>query len=265
MRKNQIFWGVVITLIGTALLLNSLGIIHNFGKFVWPLLLIFAGIWILLGPYLWKRFDGETTAIKVERRDALSASVEIHHGAGELSIQPSTDDALILSGECRGGVRETVKYLGSQTQVTLSVPDQFATVVPFMGNQGINWKLYMNTHIPLDLTLKTGADDAKVDLREMQIKRLKLETGASNTIVTLPAAAGETEVQVTGGTAAVKLYIPEGVEARIHTSTGLMGVNINPSRFLKTADGQYESAAYASAANRVDIKVDMGLGSIEII
>ncbi len=264
MRKNQVFWGMVIILIGTALLLNSLGIIHNFGKFIWPLLLIFAGVWILLGPYLWKRVEGEITTIKVELRDALSASVEINHGAGQLSILPSTDDAMILTGECRGGVRETVKYLGSQTQVTLSVPDQFVTMVPFMGGSGINWKLFMNKHIPLDLTLKTGADDAQVDLREMQVKRLKLETGASNTVITLPAAAGITEAVVGAGAASIKLIIPEGVEARIRTSAGLAGINVNTGRFQKTPDG-YESSMFADAPNRIDLKVDMGLGSVEII
>lgn len=264
MRKNQVFWGVVITLIGTALLLNSLGIINNFGKFIWPLLLIFAGIWLLLGPYLWKRVEGETTPIKVERRDALSASVEIQHGAGELSIQPANDDSLLLSGECRGGVRESVKYLGSQTQVKLSVPDQFATIFPFMGNSGVNWKLFLNPHIPLDLTLKTGADDAQIDLRDLQVKRLKLDTGASNTIMIFPETAGFTQAEVTAGVASLKVIIPDGVEAHIRTSSGLSGIKVNSDRFQKVQDG-YESAMYAGASNRLDLKIDMGLGSVEIL
>ncbi len=265
MRKNQIFWGAVITLIGTGLLLNSLGIIHNFGKFIWPLLIIFAGVWLLVGQLLSKKVQNEATHLAIERRNAEKALIEINHGAGQLTIQPSCDDSLILSGDCQGGVRETVKYLGSQTDIKLSVPEDLVTSFPFMGGQGINWSLLLNTTMLLELTLKTGANDSRVDLSQMQVRRLKLETGASNTLVTLPAAAGETEVHVTGGTAAVKLYIPEGVEARIHTSTGLSGVKVNPGRFLKTADGKYESAAFASAGNRVDIKVDMGLGSIEII
>jgi hypothetical protein len=61
----------------------------------------------------------------------------------------------------------------------------------------------------------------------------------------------------------VVIHIPLGVAARIHSDAGLATVNIDP-RFVKTEAG-WESPDYATAANKVDLKLETGVGKIEVI
>ena len=57
--------------------------------------------------------------------------------------------------------------------------------------------------------------------------------------------------------------IPSGVAARIRATTGIGKVTIDP-RFSKTADNIYESSDFDSAANRVDITLNSGAGSVSV-
>jgi hypothetical protein len=54
------------------------------------------------------------------------------------------------------------------------------------------------------------------------------------------------------------------VAARIRVKTGIASVNVDSNRFPRQDGGLYESADYATAANRADITIDTGVGSVEI-
>ncbi len=64
--------------------------------------------------------------------------------------------------------------------------------------------------------------------------------------------------------AAVHVLVPGGVAARIHTAAGLAGVAVDTGRFPRSGEHRYESPDYATAANRADIDIEAGMGSIEI-
>ena len=53
MRRNNIFWGGVLILVGVLLYLQAQGIVTNIFRYFWPLALILVGGWIILGVY-WK-------------------------------------------------------------------------------------------------------------------------------------------------------------------------------------------------------------------
>ena len=60
MRTNRIFWGLVIVLLGSLLLLQTLGILSwSAWTYFWPIFLILLGAWFILGPVLFKS-DPET-------------------------------------------------------------------------------------------------------------------------------------------------------------------------------------------------------------
>jgi hypothetical protein len=121
----------------------------------------------------------------------------------------------------------------------------------------------LNNAVPLAITVKTGASDARLDLSDLQVTRLKLESGANSTRVIVPAHAGYTEIRGTSGAASLSVEIPEGVAARIRTSGALSSVSINRERFPKI-EGEYRSPDYETAANKVDLKLEMGVGSINV-
>lgn len=117
--------------------------------------------------------------------------------------------------------------------------------------------------MPLDLQLEAGASRTRLDFRETKLRRPVIKTGASDTNVVLPSAAGATDVRVESGAAGVALVVPTGVAARVRSSVALGSVQVDQSRFPRSGD-VYESIDYASAANRVDIDLQGGVGSVRI-
>ena len=111
--------------------------------------------------------------------------------------------------------------------------------------------------------MKTGASDAQVDLTNLNVTRLEIETGASRLDLRLPAGAGATQAAVEAGAADVTITIPQGVAVRISEDTGLASFNVDTSRFPKVGK-LYESPGFATAANRVELRVRGGLAKVAV-
>lgn len=116
----------------------------------------------------------------------------------------------------------------------------------------------------MNLRRRRRAARADLDLHTVRVRRLEIQTGASETRVRLPAAAGMTEVKAETGAAARALEVPSGVAARIRSRMALASTQVDEARFPRSADG-YASPDFDGAANRVDIDVQGGVGSVRIL
>lgn len=264
MRKGTIFWGAIIILLGILLLINNLTGI-DIGKFFWPLLLILLGAWILWGVFSGPRsFETEEATIPLE--GAGEARIHIGHGAGRLRVSGGASPDALLSGSFGGGLEQKVKREDNELDVKLNVRVSGAHfAVPWMWGPGrsLDWEINLNEEIPLSLNLETGASDTRVDLTDLRVTDLRLQTGASASEITLPVSAGHTKAVIRSGAASVKVRVPDGVAARIEASGGLADIQVNKSRFPRVGD-VYQSEDYATAENKVDIDVETGVGSISV-
>ena len=109
-----------------------------------------------------------------------------------------------------------------------------------------------------------GASRAVLDVRDLRVRSLELQTGASETRVLLPRAAGATTVRAQAGAASLTFEVPQGVAARIRSRMALGSAQIDQARFPPSSGG-YESPDYATAANRVEITIEGGLGSVRVV
>jgi len=264
MRRNA-FWGLCLLLVGGVLLLDNLGYLAFLGvsawQLIWPVALIGMGIWILVGSKL--RPNWESRDIIVPLESAAEAEIQLDYGAGELRIQSGAATSELLSGTFEGGVEHHVQREGSRTKVRIgSTPVVFGPL-HWGPHYSRKWTVQLTDRIPIALTVKTGASDCRLDLEHLKVTALHLKSGASSTVVTLPANAGYTEVHGSSGAASVSLRIPEGVAARIQTRGGLSSTSVDQRRFPRQG-ATYISPNYETAENRVDIRLDMGVGSISI-
>lgn len=74
---------------------------------------------------------------------------------------------------------------------------------------------------------------------------------------------GGNTINAKSGAGNVVVLIPSGVAARIHATTGLGKVIVDP-RFNKTDKDTYQSPDYDSAANRVEITATSGAGNVSV-
>ncbi len=262
MRRNTLFWGAVLIILGILFLLNNLNILQfPVWQVAWPILLIAFGVWVLVGTMLRRRPNqGEQVTIPLD--SAVRARITIRHGAGRLSLVGKTEAGVLLKGTFEGGLDYHTRQDGDVLNVDMRVPENN---FPWEWGPGdtLDWNFNLSDALPLILDINTGASESQVDLSELRVTDLSLQTGASSTLITLPSAAGMTDVRVESGAASVSLKVPYGVGARIRVHSGLASINIDQTRFPRNGD-LYLSPDYESAQNKVDIDIQTGVGAIDI-
>ncbi len=270
MNNRNIYWGLIVLLIGVLLLLNTLGILpFTVWQIFWPLMLILAGLWFLFGSKFVKP-NLETVSFSQPLANVQQAEIELNHGAGELIISAldNADHENLLNGLFGGGMEHEVSQRNGLTRLKLRAPVEMFPFAAFPHREGYHWDMAISPHVPLQLKLHTGANKSSLNLHDLHVTELKLETGASDTEVILPAVTEYTLFRVQSGAAAVNIRVPQGVAAKIRISGALMGNTIDLNRFpllsSEPGDKVYQSADYEASAKQVEIKIEAGVGSIQI-
>jgi len=267
MNKSTLFWGGILILAGILLLLNSLGILDvNMWSLIGPLFLIALGVWVLWGVIVGPRsIEAEEATIPLE--GAGWARVRIRHGAGCLHVDAGAGAGELAAGTFGGGLDRRVRRDGDMLDVEMRVPSRSFPrfVTPRMWGPGhtLDWSFGLNGEIPLSLDLETGASETRLDLADLRVTDLRLQTGASATDLTLPANARHTRVNIGSGAASVTIRVPSGVAARIRAKSGLAAITVDQSRFPRMGD-TYLSPDYDTAPNRVDVNIETGVGSVDV-
>lgn len=252
-------WPVVWIGVGAVLLASTTGNLGMgpgewFGEW-WPWLAIGLGVWFVIGSVAPGGRPQERLAVPLGT--AAEASVRISFGAGSLTTGTAAP-GMLVDGSFTGGVIQRSDGAG---HVELSQDTTFG--LPWV-DHGSDWTVGLTSEVALDLRVETGAARADLDLHGLRVRRLEIQTGASETRVRLPAAAGMTEVKAEAGAASLTLEIPVGVAARIRSRMALGSTQVDERRFPRSASG-YASPDYDGAANRVDIDVQGGVGSVRIL
>jgi len=264
MRRGGLFWGVILLLIGLLLLLSNLDIVSvNLWSAIWAVVLIVVGVGILWG-IVFGPSTAEDEEVAIPLEGAGSARIRVKHAVGRLRASGGATQGMLLEGTFSGGLDYRTQRKGDEVDVEMSLPRFPYMLAPWnWGREGLGWTFELNRGIPLSLALETGASDARLDLSELQVSDLRLETGASSTQVTLPAHAGHTRVRVEAGAASVSLRVPPDVAARMRFQGALASIDVDRDRFPRTG-GVYQSPDYDTAENRVDMEIEAGVGSLRV-
>jgi hypothetical protein len=264
MRRTQLFWGVILVLVGMLLFVNETGFILPNGmtlmEVLWPVILILCGIWVLLGVFFHGNVQVQNASIELQ--EAKAVDLKIDHGAGELKIHSGANPNEIARGSFMGGLEQKAKRNGDKLEVRMR-PVNGIFDFPFFGPRTqLDWDVALNAFVPLSLKLNLGANKSDLDLRDMNITRLDLDTAASDTKLTLPSR-GRFIADLDIGAASLEVIVPESLSARIRASVGAVELRIDQSRFSQNGS-YYQSPDFESSANTVDMTVDAGAASIKI-
>ena len=264
MKIKSAFWGSIFIFAGGLLLLNNLGILQiNIWRLIWPSLIIAMGVWTL-----WSATKGkdtlETEEIALPLEGTKQGKMTLSFGAGQVKVHGRADEGKLLKGSFSGGVKVVSKKDGDSIDLNLSpASTEFIFAIMPWTWGAREWDFGLSKEVDWQLHLEMGASDTQVDLTDLRVTDLEVDTGASNTKIILPANAGQTHVDLDGGAASIVFEVPEGVAARIQVDSGLAAIDINRERFPRVG-GYYKSPDYETAANKVDINIDFGAGSLSV-
>jgi hypothetical protein len=252
---------LVLILLAALLLLHRQGIITgDIWGYFWPAVVIVFGAWLILGAFS-RRRPGAGRSISVPLQGAKSARIKLDHGAGRLNVRSGAASEEILGGVFGNEVDYKSRLEGDRLDVRLRNSPEFWAWFP---GDSLDWDISLNREVPISLDIDSGASATVLDLSDLRVVDLDIDTGASSTEVTLPAKAGSTRVDIDTGASSVVIRVPTGVSARLRLKTGVSAVHVDTARFPQVEGGLYQSKDYDSAANRADITIDSGVGSVDI-
>ncbi|MCY4111867.1 MAG: toast rack family protein [Chloroflexi bacterium] len=261
-------WPVALVAVGAGLALSRVRAWLGSTAFLVVLIAGFGTAWGLAavgqGPVLHRE------TITANRGEATSARLEVHVGAGSLTLDGAAPPGLLIAGNLESRAVDHAYSIteshqpGGRSVIELgSGPSREFSFWPGHDTSE-DWSLHLTPHIPTEIRVEAGAADIDLDLRDLSLRNLQIEAGAADVDVVMPAAAGRTEASIEVGAASLRITVPEGVAARIEVDAGLSSIQIDEDRFPQASDDVYISPDFDRAANRVDITIDAGASHVEI-
>lgn len=103
-----------------------------------------------------------------------------------------------------------------------------------------------------------------LEVSELAVNKISVAGGVGSISMELPPK-GSYSASFESGLGSVSLDLPSGLETRVSVARGLGSITFDAAQFSgATGSARYESPGFAEAANRADIKIRSGMGSISV-
>lgn len=265
-------WPVLLISLGFSLIGRALHAswLKALGSIVVIAAIVFAAVSSPTSSPVFAREGGEAFELSAPLPSgADEASLEFNAGAGVVTIGDGSELFSAKGVTPFGTPALAVDESGDPVEVAFNQSDN-DSVVTYPGAPSARVDAELARSVGWDVTLNTGVTDLTADFSNVDLSALELRTGVSDSKITLGDVAqgvDEGEVVVRGGVASVLIWVPQDMEVRVESQTGLSTVNVDPL-IESTGSGNYETAGYeaAKAAGEPvwNISVQGGLGSIRI-
>lgn len=132
----------------------------------------------------WRTMD-----VSRQLHDTSEHHVRVQYAAGRFSLRPTTEPVLFTMqlkyDEER--MRPIRDYDSLTHRLTLGVEGDAARWKSIRGGEQSEMRLGLSTLVPLDLELRLGATEARVDAGGLSLNRLRIETGAADAVLDFSA------------------------------------------------------------------------------
>jgi len=288
--RRGVFWPLLLIALGLVFLLSNFGIISGISwraiASLWPLLLILIGLDIAFA----RRWPLPTLALEVAVIAAglalvasspnLSPGIFVFgegNGPGGTDVSVPRGDTTQLTLTLNAGATRAYGVSGGATALVeahSAEPDlrvRIAGTTPspivrldqvspngFFQPGGADIQVRIASDVPTSLTINAGAGQFDIDLSDVRVTAADVNVGASSMRFVLPKPSGDVAIEMNGGASNIVITVPEGVEARISTSGGLLSLRSDNPRLGNTgsASGVFagrtsvETSGYSAARTR---------------
>jgi hypothetical protein len=198
----------------------------------------------------------------IQKPSAQSVTAQIEMPAGELSIEGGSTnllDADFVHDEYSGEPR--VDYTSSGTTGRLDISQHERGGLHF-GRTENKWDLRFGD-TPIEMELSMGAGEGTLNLKGLDISRLKIEIGAGQINLDL---TGDRKRDLTGdiqgGVGEAVVHLPRNIGVEIHASGGIG--SIEPVG-LRLEGGRYVNDALGKSAATIRLNIEGGIGNIRLV
>lgn len=270
---------------------------------LWPLLLVVAGInlifnnrsiitfvtWVLfLAVLIWYGQFGSLpangvveriTGNDVVQRDASWESYET--STGEIDLESSVKQGNLKLDLGFGGV-----YLDSSSSDDLEykIPENITKVYSRMTDKTANiefeqmekmffnwgdgesmtYDLRLPEDVEWDIDINTGAIEAVIDLKELDVKNLDIDCGAGDIEITYGEKSPLVYTEIDCGATEVTLNVPKEAGVEINIDGLVNENNFGYHGLRKVSDNIYRSEDFEKQEIKLFIEIDTGVGDVSL-
>jgi hypothetical protein len=240
--------------------------------------------------------DLETAELDAPLDGATSATTKVNFSVGRANVVALDHDSdnvfeakITYVGEYEFDVTGTDEKKISLRQKG-SFPRNFGKI--FGNSHDLIWDIALSQKVPYDLHLNGGVGEADIDLTNLTVSKLKMETGVGKITVTLPIQDMSIDARINGGVGKTDVIVPAGVSGKLDIEGGVGAVDMVvapdaairvkanagigdiklPKEFNRTAGdgsfmgmkGVWETLNYADSDQQIDIVYNGGVGSFRL-
>lgn len=206
------------------------------------------------------RTENESRSVDLGKAELVNAEIEF--GAGRLEMSGGATKLMDADFEYNmPSLKPEVRYdeTGFRGRLRLHQP----TVAKFGGKSENRWNVRLNNDVPLDLHIRIGAGEARLDLSRLSMRRLDAEIGAGQVELNLTGDYKKNfDVQVRGGVGEATLRLPRNVGVIAQARGGIGDINV---RGMKRDGDHWVNDAYEKSKVTMTVDVSGGVGQINLI
>ena len=220
----------------------------------------------LVAPACYVSTDGagvvERASRSVDLNGAKSVQLQIDMGAGELIMRGGA--AQLMDADFRYRSRDgkpEVQYDVSGARGTLTVRQPSHHTI---GNNDKNqWELRLNEDVPMDIRVKMGAGEGRLDLGNTALRSLDVEMGAGEMKVDLTGHPhGDIDVRVHGGVGEATVRLPRRARLDVEAHGGIGEIS---ARGLTKRGDRWVNEPAGEPDATIHVSVNGGIGQINLI
>ncbi len=301
MKNSNITTGILLIILGTFWFLSKIGIItwslwRTLSQ-IWPLILIVVGIniifkekryvkvitWIVFviiviafgfyqqynynsGLFLFENNDnviqGDSESFEVPYdENTVKGDLRLRLGGVDLKIG-STSNNILDANISSSRIRKNADFNSDKSKVDINI-EQIGDSIHLGSNMKNNYSFNLHEDVLWDIDADMGAVNGTLDMSNLKIEKLNLDTGASNFNLIFGDKSDSTEVKIDGGVSNIELTIPEKVGVRIKTDGFIKDSNIDELGWI-LKDKHYMSQNYKDVEKKINIDINMGVGKFDV-
>jgi hypothetical protein len=304
MKPKHIFWGLFLVTLGTLILISNFSIVDinlsGLWKF-WPAAIILWGISFIINKDFVKVvfagviaivlalaiFSAGQSALNICDKDLdfefangdnhyyadttryvesfdmkiKNADLKIDAGAGSFKIIETSSDLINVTAL---GIKDNYifKRIDSGNSTSIDLKMKKAKIKLQKGSIKNRMEICLNQEPVWNMDFDLGAASIDFDLSLYKISTARIDIGAASLDLKLGDKYPKTIVDLDAGAASVDIMIPDSSGCEIRSDFSLSSKHFNG--FDKIESGLYRTDNFETAANKIYIRIDAGVSSIDV-
>jgi hypothetical protein len=303
MTVGKVRTGILLILIGTFLLLNTLDVVdlHLWGNLLvfWPVFLIAIGIEKIflaserlkplayISPLLivatfayavaapptseWSWGESDTVSDTMDWQTSGDPSVQrvdlkVDFGGGRLVIGGGTSQGNLVEGRFLHRGRKPViksELDGNTLRVKFSQPTRRQGHISIGGRDRERWTVRLSDSIPVDLSVDAGGALVRLNLASLMVEKIGISSGAADVDLVVGAKSPKIDCEIDCGAASIDMTIPSVAGLRLTRAIALSSLSTGGIELVKRGDYR-ETPDFESRPVQIIMTIEAGVSSLRI-